>query len=299
MKRPWPPYGLNNKTRTRARPTIANERTEGATSANGPERGMRNDEERRRAKEGRTTKSIKQVPTYPPWLAFPRAENAEPVPWIQYQEAAAPPFFSPFSALLLPFLTLIRRLSSSSSSRLVFESLFLGLSFLLVISSSRSGFRLGWFVRGYARQSMCPVHGALHRGHEAGSRRKKRIAVSVAPPMLFLLLHNVPFRFEDERSLTSISHRFPDVSRCLFDVVLLEFCPFSSCKRFRKRSRKLSLSNVEKRRAASENGDAKSSKKSSGGRAPVAFVRHTRTDYSCVEFFADFWQAVYGGCSRG
>lgn len=240
MKRPWPPYGLNNKTRTRARPTIANERTEGATPANGPERGMRNDEERRRAKEGRTTKSIKQVPTYPPWLAFPRAENAEPVPWIQYQEAAAPPFFSPFSTLLLPFLTLIRRLSSSSSSsRFVFESLFLGLSSLLVISSSRSGFRLGWFVRGYARQSMCPVHGALHRGHEAGSRRKKRIAVSVAPPMLFLLLRNVPFRFEDERSLTSISHRFPDVSWCLLGVVLLQLRPFSSCKRSRKRSRKL------------------------------------------------------------
>lgn len=256
----------------------------------------RRGEERRR---GGTTKSIKQVPTYPPWLAFPRAENAEPVPWIQYQEAAAPPFFSPFSTLLLPFLTLIRRLSSSSSSRFVFESLFLGLSFLLVISSSRSGFRLGWFVRGYARQSMCPVHGALHRGHEAGSRRKKRIAVSVAPPMLFLLLHNVPFRFEDERSLTSISHRFPYISWCLLGVILSELRPFSSGKRSRKRSRKLSSSNVEERRATSENGDAKSSKKSSGGRAPVAFVRHTRTDYSCVEFFADFWQAVYGGCSRG
>ena len=164
---------------------------------------MRNDGRRgeRRAKEGRTTKSIKQVPTYPSWLAFPRAENAP-----SQSHGSSPrgcttnPFLSrplsilSLSFLFLVFLILIRRPSFSSSS-LGLSACLLKPLISLVISSRvvcRSEFRLGWFVRSFA--VMPAANSVVPRSRciapwprSCQSRRKKRIAVSVALlPMLFL-----------------------------------------------------------------------------------------------------------------
>lgn len=154
MKRPWPPYELNNKTRTRARPTIANERTEGATPANGPERGMRNDEERRRATEGGDHEVHKASPDLSSVARIPAGRKRGASPMDPVPGGCSP-------SLFLSFLHSPASFSNSYPPPLLFFlfSVRLWVSLLRPLVSPRHFVESFGVSPGLVRSRLCPpVH---------------------------------------------------------------------------------------------------------------------------------------------